>query len=243
MEALDPNGPDPFYQQLYLILRRQIADGVWRPGDRLPSEAEIGEQYEVSRITVRQAFEQLVNDGLVYRRRGSGTYVNPPTIQQGLNRIVSFTDDMRQRGLRPGTAVLSARLEPAAPEVAERLQVEPGTELAVLERLRLADGEPMSLEVSALVHAHCPGILDDDYARTPLRAALRDRFGIHLVRATQEIRAIAADRALAAHLAVPAHTPLFYIQRVSFSGEGVALEYLRAYHRGDRYVLYNELRG
>jgi GntR family transcriptional regulator len=243
MDSVDPDSQTPYYQQLYSILRRQIDDGVWRPGDRLPSEAELGQTYDLSRITVRQAFEMLVNDGLIYRRRGSGSYVAVPTIQQGLNRIISFTDDMRQRGLHPGTRVISTRLEAAPADVASRLNIEPGTEVAVLERLRLADGEPMSVEISTLVHSRCPGVLDSDYAVIPLRRALADRYGIHLERAAQEIRAVPADMALALQLGVAMRAPLFYIQRVSFSGEGVPVEYLRVYHRGDRYVLYNELRG
>ena len=231
-----------FYRQLYTILRREIMHGVWKPGERMPSEAELITTYGLSRITVRQAFDLLVNDGLVYRRRGSGTYVAVPLIEHGLNRIISFSEDMQRRGLHPGTEVLASCLEPASEDIAARLDIEPGTELAVLERLRLADGEPMSLERSHLVHHQCHGLLDTDLSRLPLHEVLRDYYGIRLARANQAVRAIPADKLLAVRLHVSAGAPLFYIERVSFRQAGLPVEYLQVYHRGDRYVLYNELR-
>jgi GntR family transcriptional regulator len=242
MTAIVHDSQLPYYQQLYDILRRQITSGFWKPGDRLPSEAELTDQYEVSRIVVRQAFDMLVNEGWVYRRRGRGTFVTTPTIEHGLTRIISFTEDMQRRGLKPGTKILSARLEPASPEVADKLNLIPGTELAVLERLRLADGEPMSIEISHLVHRLCNGILRADYANTPLHEALMDRYDIRLVRATQAIRSIAADKIVAAQLDIAPKAPLFYIERISYSQFGLPVEFLQLYHRGDRYVLYNELR-
>ncbi|MEZ4515668.1 MAG: GntR family transcriptional regulator [Chloroflexota bacterium] len=232
----------PYYQQLYDILRRQITNGFWKPGDRMPSESELIDQYQVSRIVVRQAFDMLVNEGWVYRRRGRGTFVTTPAIEQGLTRIISFTEDMQRRGMQPGTQILSANLEPAPAEIAQKLNVTPGTELAVLKRLRLADDEPMSIEVSHLVHRLCPGILEGDYANTPLHEALMDRYDIRLVRATQEIRAVIAERNMAARLDVSPKAPLFYIERISYSQYGMPVEYLQLFHRGDRYVLYNELR-
>ncbi len=242
MNAIIQDSQVSYYKQLYTILRRNIAHGVWKPGERVPSEAELIAAYGVSRITVRQAFDLLVQDGLVYRRRGSGTFVTIPTIQHGLNRIISFTEDMQRRSLHPETEVITTGLQAATPDMADTLNILPGAELAVLERLRLADHEPMSLEISHLVHQLCPGVLDGNYAQTPLHEALQDRFGIRLTRAHQSIRAIAADKALAGRLRVAAGTPLFYIERVSYQQLGTPVEYLQLYHRGDRYVLYNELR-
>lgn len=231
-----------YYRQLYTILRRDIVHGVWKPGERMPSEAELITTYGVSRITVRQAFDLLVYDGLVYRRRGSGTYVTVPLIEHGLNRIISFSEDMQRRGLHPGAEVIASCLEPASEDIAARLDIAPGTELAVLERLRLADGEPMSLERSHLVHHQCHGLLENDFTRLTLHEVLRERYGIRLTRAHQAVRALAADKLLAARLHVHIGTPLFYIERVSFRQAGIPIEYLQVYHRGDRYVLYNELR-
>ncbi len=232
----------PIYHQLYEILRSNIARGEWQPGDMLPSETELIEQYQVSRITVRQALEALVNDGLIYRQRGRGTFVAHPTVEQGLSRIISFTEDMRQRGFRPDTEILSAGLIPAPPEIAEKLQIDAGEELVRLERLRLADGEPMSIEESHLVHRYCPGVLKYDYAQIPLTQVLDQDYGIRPVRARQVIRAIAAPARLAQKLSISPRAALLYIERVSYSDQNIPIEFLRLYHRGDRYALYNELR-
>jgi GntR family transcriptional regulator len=243
VNSLSDENPLPYYQQLYAILRENIISGGWKPGDLLPSEMELIEQFEVSRITVRQALELLVEEGLIYRRRGRGTFVSVPSIEQGLNRIVSFTEDMRRRGLHPGTEVISSSVIPASYEIAEKLQVPVGEDLARYERLRLADGEPMSVEISHLVLRYCPAILNKNYAERPLREELEKTYNIHLIRAHQTIHAIAANKALSSQLLIPVGAPLFFIERVSHSQQDIPVEFLHLYHRGDRYALYNELRG
>lgn len=234
----------PYYQQLYELLRRAIRRREYKPGDRLPTEQELMAQYSASRATVRQALDLLVKEGLVYRQRARGTFVASPTIEQSLVRIVSFSEDMRQRGLKAATRVLEAKLVKANDELAEKLQVAPGEELACLLRLRLADQEPMSVEESFLVHRYCLGVLrKHNYARYPLREALERDYNIRLVHAKQVIRAIAAPASLARVLEVPRGAPLLALERVSFSQENVPVEFLRLFYRADRYSLYNELQG
>ncbi len=234
----------PLHWQLYELLKGKIAAGEWRPGDLLPTETQLVEQHQLSRATVRQALDALVQEGLIYRQRGRGTFVAHPTVEQGLVRIVSFTEDMRQRGFRPGTEVLGAGLVGAAPDIAAHLGVTPGAELVCIERLRLADGEPMSIEISYLVHTFCPNILSlHNFAEEPLRECLERDYDIRLGSARQSIRAIAAEPARAEVLCIEPGAPLLFIERVSFTQQSVPVEFLRVYHRGDRYVLYNELRG
>ena len=233
----------PLYQQIYQLLRTKILGGHWPTDTPLPSEAELMEQYQVSRATVRQALDELASDGLIYRRQGRGTFVSPPTVEQGLVRIVSFTEDMQQRGFVPGTKLISAGLVPATETLAAQLQISVGEPLARIERLRLADGEPMSVEVSFLVHHYCPGILTQDYTAHSLRRMLEEQFSIRITSARQTIQAIAATEDLAELLAVEEKKALLYIERLSFSEFDVPVEYLRLYHRGDRYTLHAELRG
>jgi GntR family transcriptional regulator len=240
-EDIDRSSKLPLYHQLYEILRDSILRGDWQPGDLIPPEPELIRRYGVSRTTVRQVLDMLVNDGLIYRQQGRGTFVAHPTVEQALVRIVSFTEDMRQRGFKPGTRVLSLGLAPAPQDIAEKLEVEPGEELARLVRLRLADGEPMSIEESHLVHRYCPGVLDRDYASDILRETLDRDYGIRWVRASQVIRAIPASKDVAQLLAIPYRSALLYIERVSYSQQNVPVEFLRITYRGDRYALYNEL--
>ena len=233
----------PLYHQLYELLRGDILSGRWQPGDMLPPESELVERYQLSRTTVRQVLDMLVNEGLIFRQRGRGSFVAHPTVEQALVRIISFTDDMLQRGFAPGTRVLSSDLVPAPKDIAERLEVEEGEELARMKRLRMADGEPMSIEESFLVHRSCPGILEGDYAQNPLREALLLNYGIRWSHARQIIRAILATRDLARMLSIEPESALLFIERVSYSQDNVPVEFLRIYYRADRYSLYSELQG
>jgi GntR family transcriptional regulator len=241
MRHIDRTSKLPLYHQLYEILRDDITRGEWQPGDMIPPEPELIELYQVSRTTVRQVLDMLVNEGLIYREQGRGTFVAHPTVEQALVRIISFTEDMRQRGFTPGTKVLFSSIIPAPRDIADRLEIEAGEELARIERLRLADGEPMSVEESHLVHRYCPGVLEGDYASNPLREALERDYSIRWSRARQTIRAIPAPKDMAALLSIPTRSALLYIERVSYSQQNIPVEFLRIYYRGDRYTLYNEL--
>lgn len=235
------NSKIPLYHQLYEGLRSQILSGELEPGDMLPTENELLDRHGISRNTVRQALDLLVNDGLIVRERGRGTFVAQPKIDQGLTRIISFTEDMLRRGLKPDTRVLLRTLMPAPEHIAEALGLPVGEELAHLERLRLADGEPMSIEKSYLVHRYCPGVLERDYSSVPLRETLAREYNIFLVHGKQRISAIAAPADTAAHLDIAPGAPLLYIERTTYTARETAVEYLQIYNRGDRYTLHNEL--
>lgn len=242
-DQISHQSKSPLYQQIYQLLRVKILDGQWPTDAPLPSEAELMGQYQVSRATVRQALDELASDGLIYRRQGRGTFVSQPTVEQGLVRIVSFTEDMQQRGFEPGTKLISAGLVPATEALAERLQISAGEPLARIERLRLADGEPMSVEISFLVYQYCPGILTQDYTTHSLRRMLEEQYGIRITSAHQTIQAIVPTAEMAEALAIEEKVALLYIERLSFSEFEVPVEYLRVYHRGDRYTLHADLRG
>jgi GntR family transcriptional regulator len=241
-ETINRHSKLPYYQQLYDILRAKIDRADWSPGDMIPSESDLIDQYEISRITVRQVLDMLVNEGLIYRERGRGSFVAHPTLEQTMSRIVSFTEDMRQRGFVPGTRVLSAQLIPASKDIAEKLHVDPDELLARIERLRTAEGEPMSIEESYLVHRYCPSVLQHDYSTQPLREILDRDYSIRLVYAKQVIRAILASKELAGLLEIKASSPLLFIERVTYSQGEIPVEFLRVHYRADRYSLYNELR-
>jgi len=206
----------------------------------VPPESELMERHKVSRTTIRQVLDMLVNEGLIYRERGRGSFVAHPTLEEALVRIISFTDDMRQRGRKASTRVLASELVPAPQDIAERLQIEAGEELAHLKRLRLADDEPMSIEDSYLIHRYCPAILEGDYESGSLREVLEEN-GIRWSYAKQVIRAMAATDSLAKLLSVHFQAALLFIERISFSQQRIPVEFLRIYYRGDRYSLYNEL--
>jgi len=240
-ETIDRFSKLPYYQQLYEILLGKIQRHDWQPGDMIPPESELIKEYQVSRNTVRQVLDKLVNDGLIYRQRGRGSFVAHPTLEQSMTRIVSFTEDMQQRGFTPGTQVITADLIPAEEEIASQLELTPGEQLVLLRRLRLADGEPMSIEESYLIHKYCPDVLKHNYAKNPLRKVLEEEYGIRIASAKQVIQAIQAPPDLAQLLDIQAGAALLQITRISFSQGRIPVEYLRIHYRADRYSLFNEL--
>jgi GntR family transcriptional regulator len=243
MNGIDRGGRLPLYQQLYEILHQKVLLKQWKPGDRLPTESDLMQEYGVSRITVRSVLDMLVKEGLIYRQAGRGTFVAHATLEQGLSQIISFTEDMQRRGLAVSTRVLFASLVPATAYIAERLRLDPGEELAHLQRLRLADEEPMCIEHSYFVHKYCPGILDHDFSTCSLREVKIAQYGIRWTHAKQTIQALNAPSDMADLLGLHRGGALLFFERVSFSQDNIPMEFLQAYYRADRYILYNELQG
>jgi len=243
MNGIDRDGRLPLYRQVYEILHKKILLKDWKPGDRLPTESELMRDYGVSRITMRTVLDMLVQEGLIYRQAGRGTFVAHATLEQGLSQIISFTEDMQRRGFSVSTRVLFSGLVPATAYIAERLRLEAGEELAHLQRLRLADGEPMCIEHSYFVHRHCPGILEHDFSSRSLREVKIHQYGIRWTHAKQTIQAVNASEEVARLMGIPRGGAVLFFERVSFSQDSVPIEFLQAYYRADRYILYNELQG
>jgi GntR family transcriptional regulator len=243
IDTLNPNSKLPLYHQLYELFQDKIRARQWKPGDMIPPESELISRYGVSRITVRKVLDMLVQEGQIQRERGRGTFVSQPRLEHGMTRIVSFTDDMNQRGFRPSTRIIFSGLVAAPANIAEALKVPEGEELARIDRLRLADEEPMCVEESFLIHRHMPGILEHDFTVNSLREVKQAEYGIRWSRASQTIRAIGAPPEIARLLCLKAGAPLLYFERVTLSQDDIPMEYLRIYYRADRYVLHNELVG
>lgn len=231
----------PRYSQIKRHLLDAIESGQLRPGDRVPSERELTEQFAVSRMTARHALRDLETMGYLYRLQGKGTFVAHPKLEQQLARLTSFTEDMRLRGMEPGARVLSVAEMPAGARVARALGVSEAEPVYRLERLRLADGQPMALEVSHVLASACPGFLDVNFENESLYRILRERFGIVLVRATQSLEAVPASPYEAEILRVREEAPLLLLERVSYDAAGRAVEFVRSFYRSDRYRFTTEL--
>jgi len=185
---LDKTCPTPIYYQLKELIREKIENGEWQPGDLIPSERELCEQHGISRMTVRQALTELVNEGLLRRERGKGTFVAKPKIKQQLTQLTSFSEDMRARGKKPGAKILRLENTLAKPRVAKALQIEPEQRIVVIERLRLADGEPMAIETCHLFFEGCERILNEDLSGS-LYELLSQKYGLIPTRAVQQMEA------------------------------------------------------
>jgi GntR family transcriptional regulator len=229
------------YCQLEELIREKIATGEWQPGDLIPSERELSEKYSISRMTARQAMNELANEGLLRRVQGKGTCVAKPKIEQRLARLTGFTQDMRKRGLRPGARVL--RLEMVAPPrlSAEALQIDPHQSVVLLERLRIAGDEPMALETCYLHFDRAPGLLEESFEDCSLYELLTETYDVVPSRAEQQMEAGLCSRRERKLLGLQEGAPVLKNRRITFDQRNRPFEYTESVYRGDRYVFYAEL--
>jgi GntR family transcriptional regulator len=242
MNTIFRKSPVPRYYQLKEIMRAKIRDGEWQPGDLIPSERELSEQYKISRMTARQAITELVNEGLFYREQGRGTFVSRHKITQQLIRLTGFTEDIRARGQRPGTKVLSAQMCPANEEIAERLHIKPGDPIFRLQRLRLADAEPLAIELSHLSFAGCEKLLQEDLEQNSLYRLLETKYGIPLMEAEQELEAGLLGNDEAQLLKIPIGSPALYTRRTTYTDRDQPIEYAKSVYCGNKYTFYTHLK-
>lgn len=241
MTDLGKEVPIPLYYQIKARLLEAIESGQLKPGDRVPSERELTTQFSVSRMTARQALSELETQGYLYRLQGKGTFVSTPKLDQPLAGLTSFTEDMRRRGLEPGAQTLTAGEMAAGRRVARALGIGEGQMVYKLERLRLAGGQPMALEAAHIPVSYAPGLLDGVAINQSLYKLLADRYGIHLVRATQSLESVAANAYEAELLHVREGTPLLLLERIARDTSDRPVEFVRSLYRGDRYRFTTEL--
>ena len=202
-------------------------------GEAIPSERRLSTDLGVSRLTLRAALDDLVRDGYLERRHGSGTFVSEPKIAQQLT-LTSFSEDMRRRGMNPGSKTLSLARELAGARLGRLLHVSPSEEILVIKRLRLADGETMAIETLHLPATLVPGLTPADLDGS-FYDLLRERYGLAIASGTQAIEPTVTNVEESAALGVPLHSPAFLFERTSRVRSGGIAEFVRSTYRGDRY--------
>jgi GntR family transcriptional regulator len=233
----DPRDSSPLYLQLARRLGQAIRDGRYKPDEALPSERTLSESLELSRVTARKAIEQLVDQGLVCRRPGSGNYI-APHIEQPLSRLTSFSEELHRRGYTPSSRWLARGITSAMANEQLSLGLAPGARVARLERLRLADDVIMAYEVSVLPQSVMP---EPEKVEDSLYEYL-NRIERAPMRARQHIRAVNAQPSLAKQLGVPVGQAVLFITRVGYLESGQAVELTHSYCRGDYYDFVAEMR-
>jgi GntR family transcriptional regulator len=183
---LDLKSRLPLYIQLANLIRIKVQEGTWRPGEQIPTESELCDLHQVSRITVRQAIAELVQEGYLERYPGRGTFVAEPRIEQRLSRLTGFTQDMQARGKVPGARVLQFTVVEPPTALPWAYHLEDEEKVILLKRLRLADGEPLAVEMSYLSFNLCAAILDGDLEDCSLYARLEEACNIIPSRAGQQ---------------------------------------------------------
>lgn len=232
---IDRNSSTPLYSQLKEALLSLIQSGSFQKGDFIPTERHLGEQFQVSRITVRRAIDELAREGYLTTQQGRGTVVARTKIQRPMTRLASFSTATTEEGHQPGSRLLSLRHEKANRQVASALEISIEAWVWVVERLRLIDAEAIGL---SLVYLNLP----PDVALTPLELnaevslwSLLEQKGIALAESNETIQAVGADASQAQLLNVAEGYPLLLVEGVVLTDKGKPVEYHQVFNRGDRY--------
>jgi GntR family transcriptional regulator len=234
MITIERDSPVPLYHQLKQLLAKRINNGEWQAEEMLPTELQLQEQYQLSRITVRRSLKELELEGKISRFRGRGTFVAKPKISHSPEPHFSLTDVLRQQGVEPSWQVISADWIPAPPAVAERLHLDPGTAVHCLRRLRLVNDEQIGYHVAHAVPAVATAAATNPLDRGGSLDYLQGYDDLAGSYADRTLEAIPASEEIAALLGVDKGTPLFSIRRSVMGRAGSPIELLHAVYRGDR---------
>ncbi len=229
----------PLYLRIKKLVQDSLARGDFQEGDAIPSERGVAGLLHVSRVTVRKAFTELVHEGLLVQRRGSGTFVRQATsrIEQPLSRLTSFSEDMHIRGLKTDADWLNRSVALPTPDEVLKLSISPGERICRFHRLRRANNVPLAIERAAIPQRFIEApetVVDSLYAALAVR-------GFHPVRALQRLHATALSFEEAALLEQPGGSPALAIERISYLADGQVVEFTRSLYRGDTYDFVAEL--
>jgi GntR family transcriptional regulator len=227
--------PVPLYNQIRELLRTRILDGTYTPLSRMPSESELCELFNVSRITIRQALNDLQKEGLIFKIHGKGTFVAKPKTYQNISSLQGLAESLAHQGYEVINQIQSIQYFGAPPKVAERLALSRSDEVAEIKRVRLVNREPVSLEVT-----YVPALIGRQLAKADL--VTRDTFlilendlGLALGHADLAIDAILAESELTQALNIEQGTPIMRIERLTHTEDGMPLDFEYLYYRGDAF--------
>lgn len=236
---LDKDLPMALYHQLQQILKAEIEAGKWPLGGRIPAETELAELFGVSKITVRQALQELADMGYIRREHGRGTFVCRRKFEQGPRELTSFTEEMRRQNLVAASRILAQSVKRAGGRAAEALGLPHHSFVFILKRVRLTEGEPMTIQTAHIPAALVPGLELADEAS--LYDVLQRRYHLFAARAKETYFAAAADASAAKLLGIRRGSPVFAVERVTFLPNGKPFEFVESAIRGDRYSIVLDL--
>jgi len=227
--------PVPLYYQLAEAIEDRIATGEWQPGDRLPSERDLASQAGISRMTARQALSYLVDRGAIEVRHGVGTFVAQPKLTSDPLHLLGFTEQMMATGGDVASTVLAREVLPAPGPVAAALDLDPGSDVVRIMRLRSLNGSPVLLETSYFPRARFAGIEQRDLSRASLYTLLETDFGVRLTHAQQTVEAVGSNEFESTLFGTERGSPMLLLEGVALTSDGTPGEYFKAVYRGDRF--------
>jgi GntR family transcriptional regulator len=231
---IDPDSRVPLYAQVEAVLAASIADGTYAPGSQLPNEESLLERFSVSRTTLHKTVQNLIKRGLIEIRRGKGTFVTQPRITQELTELSGFVEDMHALGRHPTARLVDQRVLPATDMAARRLGLMAGTLAVRIQRVRLADGVPLSFDETWLPKEIGEQVMGNDLDIEPIFTLLEEKYATPLVEAEYRLEAACADEAVALALGIEPGSPIFLIERTSYSAGHQPVDYEKLHYRGDQ---------
>ena len=240
---IDKNSPVPLYHQVEQDLKQDIKAKKYAVGDPIPTEVDLIARYGVSRMTIRLAIEELEKEGYVKKVQGRGTFVKRQKVTQELGVITSWSETMRAQGKEPVAQKIDKRELTATPELAEQMEIEPGTRLYYVERLRCVDGEPLSISRIHIIADLAPGLLEIDGIKDSVYKVLEEQYHVELSSADEVVEACAADTMQAKLLQIEAGFPIIKVTRLTRDPIGKTIELSEVWTRGDQYAYKVHLSG
>jgi GntR family transcriptional regulator len=222
------------YVQVRETLREQIKSGVLKPGQRLPSEDELASQFGVSRMTVRQGISDLTDEGMLYRRRGSGTFVTQFHVERDHNKLTDFFETARAEGFKAEVRLLDREVIPARFMIAKALALQESEPVIHIQTLRLANDVAVTIYDEYVPYKLCPELLTEDLGSRPAWQIL-EQYGFTIKRAVQKVEARAADADVARLLNMEEDAPILFKNRVIYAEDGAPVELILCYNHGSFY--------
>jgi GntR family transcriptional regulator len=231
---LDERSPLSLYYQIKEILIKKIKDNEWPVNTKMPTERELCEMFGVSRITVRQALDEMKNEGYLYRKQGKGTFVTTPKLETRLNNFYSFSEEIKKMGSKPGTEIISFDVVECCDTLSQYLELEKGAKAYAIKRLRLAFDEPFALEISYIPYDMVMGMTKEEVEKNGLYNTLKNTFGITPNEATETFEAILTPSDVCPYLKVRKNSAALKLERIT-RAQGKIVEYCLCLIRGDKY--------
>lgn len=227
------------YIQIHDDMSEAIASGKWQPGDKIPAERDLAEEFSVSRMTLRQAIMLLVDEGLLERRVGAGTFVAEQKVQERLNGISSFTELMAAAGKVATSKTIAYYTGIATNAEIQHLKLAEGEAVLRMERIRYGDGEPIAYEIATLPEKLVVGLARQDLTDSLYRTLAEQR-NIQVGKAQQRVTASAAVERIAQYLQIDRGDPVLSLGQVTLDQQGKPFEYVRTQYAGNRFEFYLE---
>lgn len=242
-QQLRRSGSGTLYAQVYQSLLAKIRSGLYRPGDRIPTEEDLMTAFGVGRATVRRALDELRRQGLVERKPALGTFVSEPPMVAQIGGVHSLTDEIVQLGMTPGSRLLAQARIRASREVSALLGIEVGADVLRLDRIRTANGRPFFVATSHINLASYPALSEVDYSSESLSLlrTYRDVLGLVPIRMTQLTSATLAPPMAQQAFGLAPSAPVLHLERAVFLEDGPAVENVSAYFRGETYKFFSEV--